>query len=60
LNRRAVTGKPGRTSPVYRRNVPEKRSRGRTYVFVRAKRRQREKALPDMARRRKDSSPLPR
>ncbi len=53
MNRRAVTGKPGRTSPVYRRNVPEKRSRGRTYVFVRAKRRQREKALPDMARRRK-------
>lgn len=53
MNRRAGSGKTGRMSRVYRWGVPEQKSRGRTYVFFRAGRRQKQKALPDMTRQRK-------
>ncbi len=51
MNRRAITGKPGRTSLPDRRSAPKRGSRA--YVFVRRGKKRRKEAAPGLSRRQK-------
>ncbi len=53
MNRKTITGRPGRTSPPDRRGTPGRKSRGGAYVFVGRRSKRRQKAVPTLSRRQK-------